>query len=863
MTMPDLKSSPYRLPETVVPERYDLVLSPDLTAATFTGEETVTVQVRQPTAEIVLNAIELGIDRCSAVQGDSPPLRGSVQLDEANEQAILHFPNALSVGTWRLHLTFRGTLNDKLAGFYRSTYRSDSGEEQALASTQFEATDARRAFPCWDEPAFKAVFGVTLIVEDEQAAISNSPVVSESAQGDSGKKAVVFADTIPMSTYLVAFIVGAFEASEPVIAGSVPLRVWAVPGKADLTHYALEAGAYALRFFEEYYGIAYPAPKVDLIAIPDFAFGAMENLGAVTFRETVLLVDERTATHAELESVAVVIAHELAHMWFGDLVTMRWWNGIWLNEAFATFMEMLAVDRWKPEWETWVAFGPSRQTALLIDGLHSSRPVEFAVQRPEEAQAMFDVLTYQKGAAVLRMLEQYLGAGVFQSGITSYLQKHKYGNTETSDLWDALEAASGQPVRRMMDSWIFQPGYPLVTAALEEDGTGLRLSQQRFLYLQDGEAPPTSWQVPIIFGTASPSGAREERVLLSEAETTVPLQTEPGWLALNRGGHGFYRVRYSPDLLRRLIPQIQSGLSAVERFSLVSDMWAGTLAGYTTLADFLDLTTSFREETDESVWTILMRALGYLRGVANPENLPALAALVRDRLETIQRRLGWLPSTDENERTRQLRGLVLGAMGTFGNDPATRAEAYQRYAAYRRDQGTVDPNIVPALISILAYTGDVERYDRFWDAYKNAKTPQEKDRYLYALAGFQEEGLLRRTLAHTLDGEIRTQDSPYLIQSIFHNSKGSELAWQFTQQHWETILSRFPENAITRMCEGVTALLTPEREADVALFFQTHTVPQAGKQIEQHLERLRMGVLFRQREAANLQTYTRQFAGKV
>ncbi|MGH9283476.1 MAG: M1 family metallopeptidase, partial [Acidimicrobiales bacterium] len=394
-------------------------------------------------------------------------------------------------------LGFTGALNDKLRGFYRSTYKDPSGATRTLAATQFEATDARRAFPCWDEPDRKATFQTTLVVDEGLAAISNTEAIEVTDLGE-GRVQYEFAPTMRMSTYLVAFAVGPLEATEPQDVDGTPLRAVAVPGKAHLTGFALDLAAHSLRFFADYFGLPYPSSKLDLIALPDFAMGAMENLGAVTFRETLLLVDPDRATRAELERVADVVAHEVAHMWFGDLVTMRWWNGIWLNEAFATFMELLAVDAFRPEWRRWVTFGTSRDDAMVVDALSTTRPIEFPVRRPEEAEGMFDVLTYQKGAAVLRMLERHVGGDEFRKGISDYIARHSHANTETSDLWDAVEAATGEPARSIMETWIFQGGFPIVSAALTPTGTGLALSQRRFRYLRaaDGDESPV-WRVPV------------------------------------------------------------------------------------------------------------------------------------------------------------------------------------------------------------------------------------------------------------------------------------------------------------------------------------------------------------------------------
>ncbi|MGH8010753.1 MAG: M1 family metallopeptidase, partial [Candidatus Binatia bacterium] len=346
-------------------------------------------------------------------------------------------------------------------------------------------------------------------------------IVRETPIPETGKKEVAFADTIKMSTYLLAFIIGEFTATEPVQVDGIPLRVWAVPGKQHLAKFGQEIGAFSLSFFSQYYGRPYPGDKLDLIAIPDFASGAMENLGAITFRETALLVDEQTATRSELERVADVVSHENAHMWFGDLVTMRWWNGLWLNEAFATFMEMLAVDAWKPEWQRWTSFAVSRAAALLVDGLQSTRPIEFPVYSPEEAAGMFDVLTYEKGGAVLRMLEQYLGAEVFRAGISRYLEKHAYDNAETTDLWDAIEESSRQPVRALMDSWVFQPGYPLIT--VQADQNSLILSQQPFQDLQGGTDGGRRWQIPIFVKARVAGGGYSQTALLTDEELRVEL----------------------------------------------------------------------------------------------------------------------------------------------------------------------------------------------------------------------------------------------------------------------------------------------------------------------------------------------------
>jgi len=830
----------HRLPTSVVPERYEIRLVPDLTRWSFAGEVKIAVQVRQAVREVVLNAAELSIQAVSIRRADGGVLHGSAQFDDENEQAILSFPDVLSPGAYTLEIQFAGLLNDKLHGFYRSVYKGADGQDKPLASTQFESTDARRAFPCWDEPAFKAVFQVTLVVDERLTAISNARVVRETAIAGAAKKEVVFADSMKMSTYLVAFIVGEFEATPPVTADGVALRVLAVPGKIRLAEFAVAIGKASLEHFSRYYGIAYPGDKLDLIAIPDFASGAMENLGAITFRETALLVDPETATRAELERVADVVSHENAHMWFGDLVTMRWWNGLWLNEAFATFMEMLAVDAWKPDWRRWDSFAVSRAAAMQVDGLKSTRPIEFPVAKPEEAAGMFDVLTYEKGASVLRMLEQYLGAAKFRDGIRLYLQTHAYGNAETTDLWDALEKSTKEPVRALMDTWIFQPGYPLIS--VEKSGRAVRISQQIFRYLQDGSDTERIWHVPVFLRAGTTEGEVNRTLLLTDKEQTIELAVPFDWAVVNAGAHGFYRVRYSPELLEALRHGLTNHLSAVERFSLVNDAWAATLAGIVTLTDFLDLIDLFAGETDVNVWTTMIASFHQLHRIVDQAQCERLAHRLGAVLAPAVSRLGWTACPGEPELESQLRGDLIGALGILANDTAAQDRARILYADYEKDIESVDRNVIPAVVAILSHTGGPGEFEKFCARFKSAQTPQEETRYLFALANFPDAGLIDRALDLTLSATVRTQNSPYLMRAVLLNRHARHRAWSFLKLHWEEMNRQYPDNAIPRMCEGVIGLVDSELEKDVVKFFAAHPVKQGSKQIEQHLERLRISV---------------------
>src|ERR1700728_2756067 len=571
---------PFRLPRTVAPRHYRLTLDVDLEEARFTGSAEIDVDIEVPVDDVTLNAAELAIDRVSLELEDGDIVAATVSFNEESDRAVFSLERSAPAGRAVLRCHFAGVFYDKLRGFYSSTFIDSDGTKRTIATSQMESTDARRAFPCFDEPDRKAVFEITLIVDETLAAYSNAPIVSERALGG-GRKEVRFAPTMVMSSYLVALIVGPLVATEPRDVEGVPVRVVHVPGKEQLTNFALDVAQFALRFFSQYFAIPYPAEKLDLVAIPDFAFGAMENLGCVTFRETALLADEATGARSDLERVADVVAHELAHMWFCDLVTMRWWEGIWLNEAFATFMEVLCVDAFRPSWERWVSFGIEREAALAVDGLNTTRPIEYPVGSPEDADGMFDVLTYQKGGSVLRMLEQYLGADVFRDGVRRYLSEHSYANTVTADLWNALEAVSGKPVRSVMDTWILQGGHPIVSAS------PTTLSQEAFTYGQRTEqsAIGEQWNVPVL-GRSVDGEGEPQRVLMETASAPTPALS--GQPLVNAGGWGVYRVAYEAEHLAYLGAHLDQ-LTPLERANLFADTWALVLAGRSPLSGFLDI----------------------------------------------------------------------------------------------------------------------------------------------------------------------------------------------------------------------------------------------------------------------------------
>ena len=836
MTSPVL--DPHRLPRTIVPSRYDVTLEPDLEAATFSGTIEIEVTVTDPTDELVLNAIELEIVSCTL---DGEP--AAFRLDEHSERLFITPSDGVMTGNHQLAIVFTGILNDQLRGWYRSTYRDGDGNERVIAATQMQATDCRRGFPCWDEPNFKAVFGITLVIDPDLMAVSNGSEAERQTRSD-GKVAIRFEDTMIMSTYLVAFVVGPLEATPWVDVDGIPIRIVHVPGKAGLTEFGLDVAAFSLRWFQNYYGIPYPSDKVDLVALPDFAAGAMENLGCITFRENLLLVDPSVATQNERELVADVVAHELAHMWFGDLVTMGWWNGIWLNEAFATFMEIAACDAYRPSWERWTTFGLERSAAFETDSLSSTRPVEYPVYSPADCEGMFDVLTYQKGGALLRMLEQYLGVEQFREGVSHYLRTHAYGNTDTSDLWDAIEHTSGEPVRQIMDSWIWQPGYPLVSVRI--DGDHLVLGQRRFTFEAENESAAL-WSIPI----AVRQGSTTSSVLMTGDETVVPFDGGP--VIINAGGHGFYRVDYSDGLRAFLTRDVVAEMSTLERYNVVDDAWNAVVGGAMAATEFLDLVKRFGDEREYGVWASIAIGLkGVRRMIADDDRgLVGFQQLVADLVRPALVALGE-PTTGEPDLTGKARGLLLSMLAVQAGDAVAQQRGSDYYSQWVDDPASVDAELAAAATTIVASIGGVAEYEQMLHQAMHGATPQEQLRHLFALAEFDDPDLMTRTCELAMGSDVKSQNAPFLLRSAIGNRRHGGQAWEFVRRNWADINEKFPRNTIVRMVETVKLLDRPTDVADIQSFFSEHPIPQGAKTLEQILERQQVNAANRQRNADSL-----------
>jgi puromycin-sensitive aminopeptidase len=643
-----------------------------------------------------------------------------------------------------------------------------------------------------------------------------------------------------------------------------------VPGKEHLARFALEAARHSVRFFSEWFEIPYPGSKLDLIALPDFAMGAMENLGCVTFRESALLVDQDHASLAELQRVSQVVAHEIAHMWFGDLVTMRWWDGIWLNEAFATLMEIICVDDFRPEWDQWTVFGTMRERAMAIDALHNTRPVEFAVGKPEEAEGMFDSLTYEKGAGVLRMLERYIGAEQFREGIRLYLKRHSYGNTDTADLWAALEETSGEPVSLIMDTWLHQGGFPLVQVqsrpGAELGPPAVALTQVPFMFsaeLPEGSAIGHMWKVPTLLrtiGDGKTGGDSKDtsftRALLDSGELVVELEGG-GPVVVNAGGSGVYRVQYSADHLLELASK-SADLSTLERFYLLSDTWAAVLADRTALGAFLPLAETLvaepAGERDPDVWGQITSALSLMYRAVPDGAVAQLRAYTRALLGPVFEQLGWEHRPSDSERVKSLRSQLLAALGTVGGDPSVQTKCLQLHDDFVTHGVALDPELAPGIVATVAAYGGAPEYEAFYRRFKNPSTPQEEVRYLTALAGFEDAALAERTFELAIT-EVRRQNGYFVIAMLLANRAAGPATWSRVTEHWDELLARFPGTLVTRMLDGTRLVCKNQSLAkEIGAFLATHPVPTGEKAIAQTIERLGVNAAFAARLATEAGT---------
>ena len=844
----------YRLSESITPSRYELDLSPDPENGKFSGSAVISLLLKKSAKNIVLNANDLTISSAFLVSDKANSANIPVQIshDKSMEQVSLSASKDLAAGKYFLHCKFNGNLNDKLIGFYRSTYKDKEGKTHYLAVTQMEPTDARRMFPCFDEPAFKAEFKIKVRTDAKNTAISNAAVEKESIDPASKKKIIEFENSPPMSTYLVALLVGEFKSTEPVESEGVPIRVWSVNHDPSMGNYARDNAAKLLKYLNSYFGKPYPWKKLDFIAIPDFQAGAMENPGAITFREQKLLCNEENSSLSTRQDIVGIAAHEMAHLWFGDLVTMKWWDDIWLNEAFATWMADKAVDKIKPEWQALDQFYSDRSRAFFTDALHSTRSIQSPVVKPEDAQQMFDEITYVKGASVLRMLEFYLGESTFQKGVSSYIKEFAFSNAATNDLWNSLGQASGKPVKAIMDTWCKQPGYPLLSVKSDASGK-LNLAQERFL-LDGTKSGAQTWKLPAGLRDLNSESNMTKFELLSFASAN---QIATGTVFANGGGTGFYRTVYD-DKHNAQIKSKLKNMTAAERLCYLGDQAALSFVGRIPVWQYLDLLKEYRQETNFAVWDYILDGLKKLDRFVDPESRPAFASFVRYVLKDEYKRLGWSTQSGEAEPLGLLRGNLISVLGTLGEDPEVIARARSIFAEYSKNPAAPNPDVLDAVVHIVAYNGGQKEFEQMTKLWKNADNPEREHRNLFALASFRKPAQLKAALDLSLSKQLRKQDAPKFLAEFYEDSTSKLAAWEFMRTHWAQIKQTYAPHMLARLAEAPSSLCSSAASQQVGAFFAVNKVPDGAASVARMQERLKINVQFQKRLARTLNEWLKK-----
>jgi len=803
-----------RLPETVRPEHYSLTLTPDLKNATFTGSEKIDVLVQQPVDSITLNAVEIKFQSVKT-KVDGKTLNAEITEDKQKEQVTFNFHQTLPAGRLTLEVEYTGILNGQLRGFYLS-----KTAKRNYAVTQFEPTDARRAFPSFDEPAFKAKFDVTLVVDKGDTAISNTNIVSDTPGPIDGEHAIRFATTPKMSTYLVAFLVGDFQCTSGESDG-VPIRGCATPDKVELTKYAVKAAEFVLHYYDTYFGIKYPMPKLDMIAIPDFEAGAMENFGAITYRETDLLIDEKTASIDAKKNVGLVVAHEMAHQWFGDMVTMQWWNNIWLNEGFATWMENKPVAAWHPEWNIPQDVAEGLNSTLNLDAARTTRTIRAKADTPDQINEMFDGISYGKAGAVLLMVENYLGEETFRKGVHNYLAAHMYGNATAEDFWGAQTATSHKPVDKIMESFVAQPGVPILTFG-EPQGSSASVNQQRFFLSPSVKTDRNqAWTIPVC---VKAEGGKEDCEVVSSAEQSLKLP-ESSFFFANAEGKGYYRSAYGPQAYANIVSHVETGLTPEERIGLLGDAWAQVRADKMNVGDYLNLAAAVKDDSSASVVSTALSAVQTIdsRIAATSEEHEALAACVSKNFKPAYERLGEPSSSDTPEKS-QLRAVLFGVLGTLGNDPDVIAQAKQIAEKYLDDPSSVEASLGQTATAIAAINGDVAFFEQLQKIFETSANPQLQEHSLRMLAEFKDQDLERRALDYTVSGKVRNQDAPIELLLMLRGRDTRDLAWQYIQQNWDKVMAQLTEWGGGYLVSGTGSFCSAEARDQVQSFFATHKV---------------------------------------
>lgn len=838
-----------RLPKSAIPTHYTISIKPDLDAFTFTGDEVISVTVPKRTNSIVLHSAEIEIFSAKYVSGKTA-LTPTISYNDKEETVTFTFKEPIPKGKGKLQISFAGILNDKMRGFYRSRYMYGE-KEMHMAVTQFESTDARRAFPCFDEPAHKAVFEVELIVPEDRTAISNM-LETGITEHSPGYKAVKFAPSPKMSSYLLAFIVGHFEHVEKKTKSGTLVRVFVTPGKKHQTAFALDCAVRCMEFYEKYFAIKYPLPVMDLIAIPDFASGAMENWGAVTYRETAVLVDPVHSSVQNKQRVGMVIAHELAHQWFGNLVTMEWWTHLWLNEGFASYMEFVALDAVYPKWDIWSRFTADDQNrAFALDSLRNTHAIEIDVHHPSEISEIFDAVSYSKGASVIRMLASYLGESKFRAGLRAYLKKHAYENALTEDLWKALGKASGKPVAKIMQAWTKKPGYPVVN--VEKTAKGIAVSQKRFKPdTAPGGADKTLWHIPLSF--MGPTGSSKPFVF-SKKKGMVPWK-QKGFIKANPLETVFARVQYSDENLKLIAEEIRNRnkrFTETDRYGIIRDAFAFAKSGMISTPVALRLLPSYARETSYIVWSEILSNLLELKQLLHGTKLEKpFSSFALSVIKEKAREVGWHAKKGEHFNEPFLRNAVLYAAGSFG-DSDTLEKARALFEKRSSENGHINPSVRATVYKLVAQEGGAHEHEALFAEYHAATLEEERDRLMLALCNFKDETLLLKTLDFAFSDKAKGQDALKAISFTWSNPHGRQVAWKYLSSRWDAIKIRFDGGHMFSRFIAPASHFTAIDDANaINDFFATRMVPGIERTVRQTVEQIRSKAAWYARDAEKI-----------
>jgi len=824
----NFEETPGKLPKEVVPMEYSVRIIPDIGKFTLTGTETVKLNVRSPVRRLVLNALELEVAGAS-IDGQTLP-ESAIEIDQKNELLTLALPSELAAGEHTLALSFSGKINQQGQGLFYSHYQEQgSGEKKVMLGTQFEATDARRLFPCWDEPVFRARFQLSAVVPENWLAVSNMPVESE--KKIAGGKEVRFATTPPMSSYLNVFVAGELDLIESR-SGPTLIRVIATKGKAEMGRYALESTAQILQYYNDYFGVPYPLPKLDQIALPGGFGGAMENWGGITYYESALLFDPKNSSAETKQNIYEVLAHEMAHQWFGDLVTMAWWDNLWLNEGFASWMGTKCTARFNPQWEVWLRrnlprdptrrVGIAREQAMEGDARSTTHSIQQPIATEAEANSAFDDITYKKGQSFLRMLESFLGDDVFRDGIRRYIAAHKYSNTTTADLWNALSEASKKPVGEIAAGWTQQPGFPVVKVNRGDAGE-IALTQERFT-ANFKNAPPLEWKIPLTYAVVG--GAPETLLMTAKTETLQNIPADRA-LKLNVNGAGNYRVRYdnvSWNLLLQALPH----LGVQDRVNLLSDAWALVQANRAPVSLYFGLVEKLPASTELAEREQLINVLDFINRllIGSPERKDFqryARSLLRPTFET----LGWEPKVGEGVAATNLRASLITVLGDL-NDSGIIAGCRERFQKYLSDPQTLAPDLRPPVLAVVGRYADEKTWNQLHELGVKTTSIEEKQNYYSALAGTIDPKLVKKTLPIAITDELPTSRAIFLVSRVARQSENPDMAWDFAKANMKKLLAKTDALGATRYAPSLFTFFAENSRANELTVYAKANLPETS-----------------------------------